>query len=257
MLKIPRHKLPLFIASIISIILIVVFIALQKPLLSDILAFPLDVSSRFIADARAILNYRYFLNENQRLEREILKSRKDAVLREELSLENERLKKLLSFKEQSSYALVAARIIAKDPSNWSRGVVINKGFKHGIRQGNAVVTGLGLVGRVLEVSAHTSKIILINDLDNAVSARIQRTREEGVVSGTLLGGVVMRYLEKDSGAAAGDIVLTSGLSRNYPASLLIGEVREVREEPQGLGRQCIIKPAVDLNKVEEVLVIIR
>lgn len=257
MLKIPRRKLPLFIASIISITLIVVFIALQKPLLSDILAFPLDVSSRFIADARAILNYRYFLNENQRLEREILKSRKDAVLREELSLENERLKKLLSFKEQSPYALVAARIIAKDPSNWSRGVVINKGFKQGIRQGNAVVTGLGLVGRVLEVSAHTSKIILINDLDNAVSARIQRTREEGVVSGTLLGGIVMRYLEKDSDAAAGDIVLTSGLSRNYPASLLIGEIRAVREEPQGLGRQCIIKPAVDLNKVEEVLVIIR
>lgn len=257
MLKIPRRKLPFFIASIVGIILIIVFIAYQKSLLLDILTLPMDLSSRFVTDARAVLNYRYFLNENQRLEREILKSRKEAVLLKELSQENERLKKLLSFKEQSPHTLLAARIVARDPNNWSRGVVINKGSKQGIGQGNVVITDLGLVGKVLEVSANTSKIILISDLDNAVSARIQRTREEGLVSGTLLGAIVMRYLEKDSDAAPGDIVLTSGLTRNYPDAILIGEVREVKEEPQGLGRYCVINPAVDLNRLEEVLVIIR
>jgi rod shape-determining protein MreC len=256
-LKIPRSKLSLFTASLLGIILVVVFAAYQKSLLLDILTVPAGLSSGFVTDARAILNYRYFLNENQRLEGEILKCRKDAVLLKELIRENERLKQLLSFKEQSPYTLAAARIIARDPGNWSRGVVINKGFKQGIRQGNVVITGLGLVGRVLEVSANTSKIILISDMDNAVSARIQRTREEGVVSGTLLGGIVMRYLEKDSDASAGDIVLTSGLARNYPESILIGEVREVKNEPQGLGKYCVIKPAVDLSRLEEVLVIIR
>lgn len=256
MLKITRRQFPLLITSIIGIIPILIFSAHLKSWLLNILTFPLDISSGFISDARALLNYRSFLNENLQLKKEILKAQRDVILIKELRQENERLKKLLSFKEESAQRIAAARIIARDPNNWSRGIVINKGSKQGIKAGNAVITELGLVGRVLETSVGASKIILISDLDNAVSALIQRSRVEGLVTGTLLGGLAMRYLEKDSDVLAGDIVLTSGLTKNYPASILIGEVKEVKEEPQGLGRYCVIKPAVDLRKVEEVLVII-
>lgn len=203
-----------------------------------------------------MLNYRAILNENIQLKKEIFGLQKDAVLMKELRQENNRLKKLLSFREQLQLNTVAARIIARDPNNWSRGVVINKGDRQGVKTGNVVITELGLVGRIMETSGSFSKIILINDTDNAVSALIQRSREEGLISGTLIGGIAMRYLEKEADVAQGDIVLTSGLTRNYPASILIGEVKEVKEEPQGLGKYAVIKPAVDLRKIEEVLVIV-
>lgn len=257
MAKIARRKPFPPLAYIIGITLLLILSISLKSRLFNILSFPLRVSSAFITDAAALLDYRFILNENLRLKKEVLKIRKDTVLIEELRRENERLKGLLSFKEQSPYVAIAARVIARDPNNWSRGIVINQGSKQGIRQGNAVITEAGLVGRVMEATPAASKIILINDLDNAVSALIQRTRDEGLITGALLGGLVMRYLEKDCDVKAGDIVLTSGLTKNYPAAILIGEVKEVREELQGLGRYCVIKPAVDLMKVEEVLVIVR
>ena len=182
--------------------------------------------------------------------------RKELIAAKELAQENERLKKLLSFKERSQFISLAARVIARGPDNWSRGAIIDKGFRQGIKAGNVVITELGLAGRVSEASSATSKIILINDPESSVSAIIQRSRDEGLICGTLLGGVVMRYLEKDSGVVAGDIVLTSGLTGNYPPSLFIGTVEKVLDEQQGLGKYCVVRPAVDLKKMEEVLVIV-
>ena len=182
---------------------------------------------------------------------------KEVVAAKELTQENGRLKKLLSFKERSQFIILGSRVIARSPDNWSRGAIIDKGFKQGIKAGNVVITGLGLAGRVLETSSATSKIILINDPESSVSAIIQRNREDGLICGTLFGGLVMRYLQKDSDVAVGDIVLTSGLTGNYPALILIGKVEKVLDDEQGLGKYCVVRPAVDLKKMEEVLVIIR
>lgn len=174
----------------------------------------------------------------------------------ELRQENERLKKLLSFREQSQFTTVAAKVIARDPNNWSRGIVIDKGFKQGIRPEDVVISESGLVGRVTETTGSISKIILINDPDSSTAAIIQRTREEGLVSGTLLGVVAMRYLEKNSDVSIGDIAVTSGVTKNYPASILIGKVEQVENDAQGLGKYCVIAPEVDLKRIEEVLVIV-
>ncbi len=243
-------------AGALSIILILVFSSGVKNCLLSFLSFALNTSSVFLSDARAILNYRSILDENTRLKKQILMSGKETLQIKELLQENERLNKILSFKEQSRFKTVAARIIARDPDNWSRGISINKGAAQGIKAGNVVITEAGLAGRVLETFRNVSKIILINDTDSAVSALIERSREHGLISGTLMGGIVMRYLDKEADVAAGDIVETSGLTGGYPASIIIGEVSEVKGEYQGLAKYALVKPAVALMKVEEVLVIV-
>lgn len=216
---------------------------------------PLEVASSFIRDTRAIVTYKFILNENYRLREQLGRIKSDSALKDELIRENQRLKKLVSFKEQFHSKAVCARVIARDPGNWSRGVLIDKGGKDRINVGDFVLVDSALAGRVIEVSARTAKVVLINDPESSVAAFIQRSREEGLVCGSLLGEVVLRYLEKDSDCLPGDLVMVSRLDRAASFPVLIGAIKEVKEDPQGLAKYCVVSLAADLRRIEEVLVV--
>jgi rod shape-determining protein MreC len=174
----------------------------------------------------------------------------------EVEQENIRLKNLLNFKQKSPYRLVSARVIARSPDSWSSSVTIDKGRYNGIRRGMAVINPNGLLGRVIESSEATSKVLLINDPSQGVSSIVQRSRQEGLVSGSLGGNLIMRYLPIDAQITEGDIIITSELSQVYPKGLLVGKVISIGKEFSGLSRYAVVRPAVDLSSIEEVLVII-
>ena len=244
---------------LISLIVVILFFVFSLPLKSGVLSLfslPLEIASSFIADTKAVITYKFILNDNLRLKKEISRSKSDSIRVNELQLENERLKKLLSLKDSYQFKTAAARVIARDPDNWSAGIIINKGSKQGITPGKLVINDEGLLGRIMEVSGDSSKIMLVNDPDSAVGAFIQRTREEGLVLGTLLGGLVMRYLDKDSDIIPGDIVLASGINQELPSGVLIGSIEAVKDDDQGLGKHCPVKTAVNLKRIREVLVIV-
>lgn len=256
MFKFNPAKFPPLLVSFIVVILFFVFSLPLKSGLFSLFSLPLEITSSFIADTKAVITYKFILNENRGLKKEISRSKSDSLRVNELQLENERLKKLLSLKDSYQFKTVAAKVIARDPENRSTGIIISQGSGQGIMPGNLVINDEGLVGRILEVSRSASKIMLLNDPDSAVGAFIQRTREEGLVLGTLLGGLVMRYLEKDSGVRAGDMVLASGINQELPFGVLIGTVEALKDEEQGLGKHCVVRPAVNLKRIEEVLVIV-
>lgn len=257
MFKINEHRF--FPATVIFLITITIFaiVGIFKPNILDLFYLPLEISSSFIADTKAIVTYKFILNENLRLKKELAELKRNFVSYQELIGENERLKKLLSFKGESQFNMVAAKVIGRDVENWARAVIINKGRGQNIKAGSVVITELGLVGKVVEASNVTSKVMLLNDPDSSVACIIQRSREEGLASGTLLGGLTVHYLDIDSDVAIGDNVLTSGLTENYPSSILIGKIEKITEDEQGLEKYCVVKPAVDLKRIEEVLVIVR
>ena len=174
----------------------------------------------------------------------------------EVEQENARLKSLLSFKQKSPLRLVSARVIARSPDSWSSIVIIDKGRYSGIRRGMAVINAQGLVGRVIESSKSNSKILLVNDPSQGISSIVQRSRQEGLVNGSLGSNLIMRYLPDDAQIAVGDIIITSELSQVYPKGLLVGKVINIGKEFSGLSRYAVVKPAADLSSVEEVLVII-
>lgn len=243
-------------AGSISFLLICSFLAIFRSPTLSILKYPLTFVTCIRREMGAAIFYHRNFTEYERLKKETDTLNSKLNLARELYLENRRLKTLLAFKQKSSYKVRAARVIGRSPDSWASTVIIDKGSGNGIKRGCIAVTPLGLAGRVVETAETTSKVMLMNDVNISVSAMVQRTRQEGLVSGTLGNTLIMRYLPQESDIRVSDVVITSGLTEMYPKGLLIGTVEEVRDEFSGLSRYAIIKPAVNLADIEEVLVII-
>ncbi len=228
---------------------------LRKPLL-DSLKVPLGLFMALRVECAGIIFYHRNMVQNVRIRKEVEALQQRLNYANEAYLENKRLKGALNFKEKAPYKVIAARVIGHSADNWSSVLIIDKGSYNGIKRGFVAITHLGLAGRVLETSTYTSRVMLINDPNLSVSAIVQRSRQEGLVSGTLGNSLIMRYLPLDADVKVLDTVITSGLTALYPKGLLIGTITSVGEEFSGLNRYCIIKPAVNLASLEEVLVIV-
>jgi rod shape-determining protein MreC len=178
----------------------------------------------------------------------------------ELESENENLRQLLQFTEANptySYraAEVVGHVIGQDPSNLLRYIIIDVGTSDGVTQGMPVVTDRGLVGRIVEVSSRSSKVLLITDVSSSVNAIIQSSRATGILEGKADGGLVMKYIPQTVTVNIGDIILTSGLGATFPKRLVIGQVTAVHKRDIELFQQAEIKPTVDFDRLEIVLII--
>lgn len=241
--------------------LIVIFVSslipsLRQPLLGTF-KYPFQFLTLLDREFKGVIFYHRNLIQNQDLRRQVGLLNQKISNNKEIYLENLRLKDLLSLKKQLSYKVIASGVIARSPDNWSSIVIIDKGRANGIKKGFVVIDNLGLLGRVIEAQQATSKIMLINDPNISVSAIVQRSRQEGLVCGTLGNQLIMRYLPKDADIVVTDTVMTSGLTEFYPKGVLIGAVVEVGEEFSGLSRYAIIKPNANISNCEEVLIIIQ
>jgi rod shape-determining protein MreC len=228
---------------------------LRKPLI-NIFDLPLIIFSAVRQELGGLIFFHGNLVRVDKLKAKVDLLSRQLTDRNELYLENGRLRQLLELKEKVPYRVIAARVIGRDPANWSSTVIIDKGASRGIKNGFVCVTFYGLVGRVVETSGATSKIMLLNDPNLSVSAIVQRSRQEGLVCGSLGGTLLMKYLPQDSDIKKSDIILTSGMTHIYPKGLPVGTVIDIGKEFSSLTSYAIIKPAVDLSALEEVLVII-
>ncbi len=208
-----------------------------------------------VREAKKILYYHRTFEEYMRLRNDVHTLRARLAGFEELSRENHRLARLLGMKGKLIYSSVAANVVGRDPSNWNAGMIIDKGSDDDVMVGQPVVDALGVVGKIAEVSGDTAKVILITDPGFSVAALDQRSREVGLVSGTLQGLCRMRYLSAEADIAAGDQIITSKLSSSFPEGLLIGQVTEVLADKGNNTAYGLIQPSVSLSQLEEVLVI--
>jgi rod shape-determining protein MreC len=213
--------------------------------------------ARFIQrEVIGITFYHRNLVRNEVLEKEVALLRFKINSLNEASLENTRLKENLSFKQKSSLRLISARVIARSPDSWSSSIVIDKGSYHGIRPGMGAITCSGLAGRVMEVASSFSKVMLLSDPSLGVSGFIQRSRQEGLVSGTLGNNLIMKYLPEEADMKIGDMVVSSGLNGIYPKGILIGKIVETGREFSGLSRYAVIEPEVNFSNLEEILIVV-
>lgn len=253
-----KNKLLIYLALSVFLIFSVSFLIIPLKAVSfNILKAPLSLVTFIRREITGIIFYHRNFVENEKLKQHVNRMKYKINSLNEAALENERLSSLLLLKQQSSYKVIASRVIGRSADNWSSLIIIDKGSSDGVNRGLAVSGYLGLAGRVTEVTKNTSKVLLINDPGMAVSAVAQRSRQEGLVSGSLGNYLIMKYLPKDADILPSDLVLTSGLTGIYPKGLLIGTVVSVGEEFSGLSRYAIIKPAVNPGNIEEVLVIVQ
>jgi len=173
----------------------------------------------------------------------------------ELDLANRRLGKLLALRDELGVAAVAARVVGRSPTAWVHTVVLDKGERHGVSKGMAVLTPEGVVGQVVSVSAHAARVLLISDPNSGVDALVQRTRARGIVAGTIEGGCLLKYIQRGDDVAAGDTVITSGLDGIFPKGQLIGTVARVGKKDSRIFQDVEVILSAELAKVEEVLVV--
>jgi rod shape-determining protein MreC len=192
--------------------------------------------------------------ENRQLKQQIEQMRLEQVRLSEDAEQAHRLQQLLAFREQFVAKTVAAQVIGSGGSDLSRIVYIDKGGNDGIKRDFAVITANGIVGKVLEVFPSTSQVLLINDQTSGVGAMLEKSRLQGVLKGTPEGEVVLQRVMSDEKVAVGDTVLSSGGDRIFPKGLPVGTVSKVSP-----GREMFlniqVKPAADLSRLEEVLVV--
>lgn len=203
-------------------------------------------------------------NENEILRGENAQLRQDVVAVNEIAAENARLQNLLNYKNGTpQFKYVVAAVIARDPSQWTNIIMINRGIADGIRKDMPVVNPQGLVGSVSQVFEHTAKIQLILDPRSAVGAIVQRpeSRVAAIVEGNKDSknsfAPRMVNIARDADVVKDDKILTSGFGGIYPKGLLIGDVVDVVNEEGGLLKYAVLKPAVDFDKLEEVMVIVQ
>ena len=228
----------------------------SRALVIDFHKIPLILATALSNEARAVLFFHKSYWQNLKLTAENAGLKAQLNNQKDEAAENERLRRLLDLKSKISFHTQIAKVIGKDFSSLRPYLIIDRGRTSGIKKYMSVLTSSGLVGKVLEVGLFSSKLILINDPDLSVPALNERTREQGLVSGTLDGRCKLRFLDSDSTIQEGDLIVTSGLNGSYPPQILIGKVRWVGVESSGLGKFAILEPAVKISSLEEVLVII-
>ncbi|MHB8170639.1 MAG: rod shape-determining protein MreC [Thermincolia bacterium] len=199
-------------------------------------------------------------DENALLKNQVQDLRERVNQLEEMQLENLRLREALSYRDskKSEMQLEAASVIAREPRNWFRSIIINKGSSDGIVKNMSVVTSQGLVGHVTAVSANTASVLLILDNTSAVGSlvMIQMNRIPGVLEGYDSSGYLkLKYLNRDANVRNNQKVITSGMGGIFPKGLPIGKVIDVKFASDGLQKFAIVKPFVDFDRLEEVFVI--
>jgi len=194
--------------------------------------------------------------ENQLLLEENRRLKSEVVGLEEARLSNERLRKLLDFREEIQLPALPAKVIGEDASGWFRTVVIDRGSSDGVREGLAVVVAEGAVGRVISVSPVNARVLLVIDPSSAVASMVQRSRTRGVARGrgdTLSFDFALR--ERD--VEVGDRIISSGTGGVFPKGIVLGSVTQVAREDYGMFQEVEISPEVDFEQLEEVLVLLK
>jgi rod shape-determining protein MreC len=171
----------------------------------------------------------------------------EIVRLQEQGEENQRLKSLLDFQEKGTFPdgtdFLVARVIVKSPTRWQARIQIDKGSDDGVQVDQAVVgatplagqtlAGQGLVGKVIEVTRRSAVVLLITDSESSVAAKIQGSRGEGIVEGSVSGKLIMDYVDRDISVDPKLVVVTSGVRRGVPG----GHPDRDRGQRWGRGRR--------------------
>lgn len=199
--------------------------------------------------------------ENEALKRRLADLEEAAREGADAIREVERLQDLLGLAEERPELVYQdAMITRRSSSNWESDLTVNVGTADGVNLSDCVIDQYGnLVGVVAEVGVNWALVSTVLDPDVEFGARIARVDEDAVLEGDFAlmmeGLIKLAYLPLDTRLVAGDQVTTSGLGGVYPPGLLVGTVRDLHTEADGLSRSAVVRPAADLDSIRYVYVI--
>lgn len=262
-----KFKFILYIILVVAVILLSVF----TPLLNKTGAFfssfitpiqtGITVSINKTGDFfKSFGKASFYQEKSEQLQKQIdkLETTNNEAIR--LKKENESLRELLKLeKHYSDKQAKVALVIAKDAGNWFNVFTINKGEKDNIVKNSAVFNEKGLIGRVENSTNNSANVVSIIDATHSVSGVVSRTGDlvqiDGDISLAKKGLCKMTVISDEADIMIGDSIETSGVGGIYPKGIMIGIVREFKNNEDGTGKYAIIAPYVDFQHIYEVLVI--
>jgi len=199
-------------------------------------------------------NLRHVRAENEELRRKLGELQVQFQQERARAERSRQLENLLGFKQQLQVDTIAAGVIGASASLDFRGITIDRGTSQAVTANMAVIGPAGLVGRVVTPTAHASKVQLLIDRNAAAGALVERSRAQGIVVGSGVDMLRMEFVPATADIKAGDTVVTSGVDGIYPKGFVIGTVDQV-ENGNGIYKAIRVRPSVEFNRLEEVLVV--
>lgn len=215
-------------------------------------------SNRFV---QAITEIERLRADNASLRTEVDRLTLENVQLREAAFAAQQAAKLGDVAKTLPFETVHATVIARDPSNILATIVLGAGADQGVKVGHVVVSDQGLVGRVSEVGANFAKVLVITDPSSTLSALVEGSRATGIVRGQYGDALIMDWILQTEKVKPGDVVVTAGLALDgqlrslYPKGLVVGKVLQLQNAEAAAYQRAIIAPAVDLRRLENVLVV--
>ncbi len=245
-----RQKTTFALAMIISIVLLTAPPPSQVSIIRVVWLMVLTPVQEAFAFIPSYFNLK---SENHLLRQKLVQMQLQTVDLEERRIENQRLRGLLNLKDKKQYTYIPAEVIGWNTDQGLDTIVIDVGRSDQIRRYMAVVVEDGVLGRIIEVGPTSSFVQLLTDRNCRISGLVQRSREQGIIR--YQGDELFMQLPLQADVRLGDRVVTSGLGETYPSGLKVGRISQITLGSRNLFKQVSITPAVELNRLEEVFVI--
>ena len=217
----------------------------------SVLQLPLRLGSRVAVVLRDLADFPHLRTQNGHLRATVGQLTQQLTQLQEMAQENARLRRLLDLRALPDTQWVAVRVVGLSPAPGTRAVILDKGARSGLRPEAPMVVPEGLVGKVVTVRSQSSLAMLMTDPNFRAGCVIERSRETGVLSGSMDGRLWVSWLPAASDVVVGDVVLTSGLGGVFPKGLRIGTVRRVGLDSTRLYRTVEVAPSAVMNRLEE------
>lgn len=173
---------------------------------------------------------------------------------EELEAQNRQLQDLLDYRQSLKKEAIAAPVIGRSADAWWQQITIGQGSQAGIKIGDTVTGIGGLVGRVVQVTPHSSRVVLVSDINQQVGVMLSRSRFQGYLKGQNDPQTAqMIFYEKVPDVKVGDMVTTSNLSTLYEPGIPIGRIITI-DLNAGPAPIATVELTVPLGSLEWVLV---
>lgn len=151
-------------------------------------------------------------------------------------------------------------IIARNANDMYGGFTINQGSSTGLSLNDPVITSVGLIGRVTDIAPNYAKVSTILSPQVNVGVYTMRTKATGVIENSTStaeqGLCLMSQILKDADVEPGDVIVTAGQSGLFPEGIIVGTVKEVYDDPNGLSKHALIEPAEDCFAITTVYAVV-
>ncbi|WP_105900782.1 rod shape-determining protein MreC [Vibrio gangliei] len=196
------------------------------------------------------------ITTNSALKNELLTLKSDLLLLKQYKEENERLRELLDSPYVRDERKVVTEVMAVDSSPYRHQVVIDKGHTDGVYEGQPVINEKGIVGQVINVSAHNSRVLLLTDSNSSIPVQVLRNDIRVIASGNGdIDSIQLENVPTSTDIQTGDLLVSSGLAGRYPEGYPVGYVTEVKNDNRIPFAEITAKPVVEFDRLRYLLLV--